>query len=1009
MFNKVKFKIFTLLALIYIFTFVLIFYFIHINLENERNEVLKTMEINNSNSINSLMKLLIENGMKAEHVELDKQLKNWVSSNKLVNFIIIIDPRYQEVVFYYPDTLRYIINNLYLNKEQFLLDKNTYVSISTCTVDNDTAHLILGFDVSQITANYDQKFNLTSKFLFSLLLVSLFILSISTKIITIPLSRISDLAKKIGSGEKPNIDKIYSIKEIDDLSMSLNYMLSKLEETKLEIINQNEQLIKEINYRKEIEESYLEQKNLLEQIINTAPAVIAFIDKNYVYRLSNNKHAYNLGRSNTEIIGKNLKELFPEDRVNEIIKNFTKAKELKEIVNYYIDIKVDGQIRNYYSTIKSIFGKNNEFLGTILVSVDFTDILENQKKIEISNTILNIQQELSPDGILIIDDKLNVVKVNNRYYDIFDFNRNYEPITNFEDILKKSIPKIKSQSKVVDLKKYIENKQTFAVFDELELTNGKIVVRYLTPMISSNNEYLGLIIYLRDVTNERKMLHELEEALIKAEMANKFKSEFLANMSHEIRTPLNAVIGFSQLLSTKLEDKKLLSYAESINASGKNLLNLINDILDLSKIEAGKLELEFISTNIRYILNEIYKIFIYEIQRKGLEIIINIDKNVPENVIIDEIRLRQILLNIVGNAVKFTDEGYVFINVMAHYNYNDLSNFDLIFEIKDTGIGIPEKDRYKIFDAFYQKSGQSNKKYGGTGLGLAITRKLVNLMNGKIDVEANIPKGSVFTVTFYQLNVASTSSIEENKKINDEFVVNFDKFKLLIVDDIEINRKLIKEFLENYNLDIYEASNGLEAIEILKENDFDIVIMDIKMPIMDGHQAIKVIRKELNLKSLPIIALTASAMIGDRELILSEGFNSYLSKPIDKYKLIKELIYLIPDKVLNLHKLEQSENIEKYKFDTKSNLIDKDIFIEKLNEIKLEVNNLSKSLIIGNIKTFGNKLLDVSEKHRCNDLKIYAIELKEALNNFDIVKIKNLLDNFDKIIEKINISVNENQ
>ena len=255
---------------------------------------------------------------------------------------------------------------------------------------------------------------------------------------------------------------------------------------------------------------------------------------------------------------------------------------------------------------------------------------------------------------------------------------------------------------------------------------------------------------------------ELKYAKIEADKANEAKSEFLANMSHEIRTPLNAVIGISELLSNTIKDKKQQNYMKTINNAGNSLLLIINDILDLSKIDSGKMELNYKPIKLHAIFKEIETIFMQEVQRKEIEFLVEIPNHIPEMILFDEIRIRQILLNLIGNAVKFTEKGYVKLSIkVLPSNKRDMRHVDLHLSIEDTGIGIPENEKERIFQAFTQISGQSIKKYGGTGLGLSITKKLVEMMNGKISLKSEVGKGSQFLVEFTNVQIVDVQLLPE--------------------------------------------------------------------------------------------------------------------------------------------------------------------------------------------------------------------------------------------------------
>ncbi len=382
----------------------------------------------------------------------------------------------------------------------------------------------------------------------------------------------------------------------------------------------------------------------------------------------------------------------------------------------------------------------------------------------------------------------------------------------------------------------------------------------------------------RDIT-------ELKEAKREAEAANRAKSEFLANMSHEIRTPLNAVIGFSELLEKMTDDSQQLDYLDSIKTAGNTLLTLINDILDLSKIEAGKLDINYEQFDLVVLLEEIEQIFRQKINEKGLELRVDIPSQ-SLLIELDETRLRQILLNLIGNAVKFTKEGHIKLDI--NYEVKENQKLDLELIVEDTGIGIAKGEQTDVFNVFKQQDGQSTREYGGTGLGLAITKRLTEMMDGELTLDSEAGVGSIFTLEFSAIDYQQQSS--PNKQVKSESIdsIEFEPADILVVDDVEANRKLLEVILTNYSLEVSVAKTGKEAVELAGQKEFDLILMDLKMPEMDGYQAVKKIR-QVKQQAIPIIALTAAVTEAERNKVSSSEFSGFMSKPIDKLALIRGL------------------------------------------------------------------------------------------------------------------------
>ena len=498
---------------------------------------------------------------------------------------------------------------------------------------------------------------------------------------------------------------------------------------------------------------------------------------------------------------------------------------------------------------------------------------------------------------------------------------------------------------------------------------------------------------LESETKARQILQiahqELMEAKELAENSRKLKEQFLANMSHEIRTPLNAIIGMMEILEDSKLNEEQKECADVIKISANNLLSVINDVLDFSKIESGKITFEKQPFVLEKLIEGIIQTLHFTVNKKSISLNYSISELVPPVILGDIVRLRQILLNLGSNAIKFTEQGSVGIDVQLKEQIDD--NYTLLFTVTDTGIGISEDKLATIFESFVQASGDTTRKYGGTGLGLAITKQLIEIQGGVISVKSSPNRGSQFSFTLhFQKGEDLLLGTNENEEIIS--YTEIQGIRILLVEDNYMNQILAKKILNKWNLEYHVTNNGKEAIEKLSENDYDIILMDMHMPEMDGYEATKYIRNNMPFpkSNTPIIAITANAVAGEENKCLAAGMNDYISKPFNKKKLYHKILQL-----MKLKPAETNSNETCLKHEKHTDLT----FLKELAEG-------SNEFMIGMINSFVtttpkalNDMENAFAEKKWIELKIIAHTMKSTVDFMGIHSIKETIRTIEKYAE----------
>ena len=523
------------------------------------------------------------------------------------------------------------------------------------------------------------------------------------------------------------------------------------------------------------------------------------------------------------------------------------------------------------------------------------------------------------------------------------------------------------------------------------------------PYYSNRHELLGLIGIAFDMTARNEILQNMREAELKAIAASKAKSEFLANMSHEIRTPMNAILGFSDILNNLITDKTQRYYLDAIQRGGKILLQLINDILDLSKIEAGKFTLQYTPVSLRALLNDVCIIFSQKASEKGLGFSISLPEKLPQGLLLDEIRLRQVLLNLLGNAFKFTHTGFVKIIVEFSVKTPDKA-IHLRIDVCDSGIGIPETQQEQIFAAFTQQDNQS-AEYGGTGLGLTICTRLMELMGGNIRVESKVGKGSCFSLILNDIEIVDSDSIAEKSTASQTAAVQFQPARILLVDDTEINRLLINAYLEDYpELQVIEAKSGEEALALVHQYRFDLIFMDRIMPGEHGDSVCQKIKALPDYADIPIAMISApvTGLYHSQEPVF---YDVQLNKPVNKDELLAAMQRFLPlETVQKIPASQQTTLACKTPVEhlTATENLSELLVILRADYQKPIVQLASSgALEIDAMIEIAEQLQEVAERYHSTGLKDWAHRLKNQAELFDLESLPETLSGFEDLIKEL--------
>ncbi len=776
------------------------------------------------------------------------------------------------------------------------------------------------------------------------------------------------------------------------------------------------QLKKNEARRKVNELSILESETKYRRLIEDAGVVMFTTNLKGDFTFVNHRIEFLTGYKDTEVLNKSFSFLVEPSHLPKLIDHYTKqfVNRLEEACIEFLVITKSGD-EKWLEQDSVLIYENNDIIGFQCVVKDIhlkkmAEAALHKVELERKEYEFRLQSILdnTPLMIFIKDLEGKYILVNKRFKEAFGNGESLIGKTDYHIDTKENADRYKeADEKVIQTRQPMELEETINNKGHVQ---NLMVVKF--PLLDQSGNIFAISGIATDITERVQYQRHLLETSKDAENAEKLQGEFLANMSHEIRTPMNGIVGMTNLLLQTPIDSEQERFLHIVRHSSENLLFLINDILDLSKIKAGKMTIESIEFNITNVIETVIAPFRIKMKEKNVELITDIHPDIPEMLIGDPYRLSQILSNLFSNAIKFTHKGYVKF-IVSFISGND--NCTLEFSIEDTGIGIAEDKISYIFESFAQATVDTTRKFGGTGLGLSITKQLIQLQNSTIEVSSIVDKGTTFRFTIPYKNVrAEVLQKAEEKQVIDKEALRGKK--ILIVEDNEINQMVISFTLKQAGILTTITNNGREAVELLEaqaDTNFDLIIMDLQMPEMDGFQASTYIRKNLMLQT-PIIAMTASVLRDERIKCFEAGMNDYMSKPFKPAELFitiskflnenlkkalaspsnrKPLISIAPYDFNNLYKmmpkLQASEVLGMFVENTPAllNKIQTALLLESWDEVIINARILKSSIELLQLHEMMQDIIDIERMARLNiQLEMIPSILNRLIENFNTIK-----------------------